>query len=282
MPNPESTPSMNGNPTNGNDALKSFLKKEEQYYWEFMKYQFDVRDKYVNFFVIILAALVGCFSFMTKSKSELFIVMFSAFLIGIATFFRVLFQRKMTTLSKKNLAGIREFLLAETYRDNEKKSDNKKISDNEIMSDIKRMINQTNRYEQKFLGGDKTVFGMIVFVIIVSGSICLNIAISLDSIAQFLKQISQEYYKNVLYSFLLIVTSTFICIILKLITSKLLSVCIKYSFLILIIFIAILAFFISQPFDRLVNSEYFWNFFIILLYLVTSISLLISYWHNFF
>ena len=43
------------NPEEGHD-LKAFLEAEYGHYWDFLNHQYDVRDKYIQFFMLALAA----------------------------------------------------------------------------------------------------------------------------------------------------------------------------------------------------------------------------------
>lgn len=150
--------------------LKAFLEAEYNHYWNFLKYQYDVRDKYIQFFMAALAALGALGAVLLRggarnpgsmAESENFrviaVLTLVVAIVGFVTFSKVLYQRKMTTESKQRLSGIRGRLLEMAGGGD----------------DLKDILYPTDPSTISYLGGDPTVLRLLAFITALSGGLCI-------------------------------------------------------------------------------------------------------------
>ena len=105
-----------------------------------------------------------------KNLEVVIVIMFALTLFGFLTFFKVLYQRKMTTESRQRLNGIRGRLLEMAGGGDD---------------NLKKILYSTDPSTAKYLGGDPTVLGLLALITALSGGIfTTTFIISYDAIAQ--------------------------------------------------------------------------------------------------
>lgn len=146
--------------------LKAFLEAEYKYYWDWLKYQYDVREKYIQFFVAISAALGVLLAALLKegdrnpgstvgSENFRMIALITSVvaIVSLITFLKVLYERKTTIELKHKLNGIRGKLL-------------KMAGGKDSLEEI---LYPTDPSKPKYLGGDPNVLRLVAFITALSG-----------------------------------------------------------------------------------------------------------------
>ena len=107
------TPSENTRAGILGDRTRALLERESEQYWLFLQYQYDVRDKYLQFYMLVLAAVAALLATVADKQDSTWglVALLGVTAFGFMTFLKVLYQRKRTAETKGKINAIRGELL---------------------------------------------------------------------------------------------------------------------------------------------------------------------------